>query len=114
MELEHYNTLVIQALDLGIIVPVAVMSGMMIIKKKDFGYLLSSIIIIKGLTMLTAITAMLVGRMNAGVEVSIVELTVFPAINLIAIFCLVVMLRNINEKTMSVMNEIILHSNCNY
>ena len=96
--LEHYNTLVIQAMDLGIIVPVAALSGIMIIKKKDIGYLLSSIIIIKGLTMLTAITAMLVGMINAGVEVSIVQMTVFPLFNLIAIFCLVVLLRNINEK----------------
>lgn len=96
--LEHYSTLVIQAMDLGIIVPVATLSGMMIIKKKNFGYLLSSIIIIKGLTMLTALTAMIIGMINAGVEVSIVEMTIFPLFNIIAIFCLVVLLRNINEK----------------
>lgn len=96
--IEHYNTLVIQAMDLGIIVPASILSGIMIIKKKDFGYLLSSIIIIKGLTMLTAITAMLIGMIKAGVEVSVVEMTVFPLFNLIAVFCLVVLLRNINEK----------------
>lgn len=98
MGLEHYNTLVIQALDLGVIVPAAILSGIMIIRKKEIGYLLSSIIIIKGLTMLTAISAMLVGMINAGVEVSIVELTVFPLFNLIAVFCMVVLLKNINEK----------------
>ena len=58
--LEHYSTLVIQAMDLGIIVPVAALSGIMIIRRKPLGYLLSSVIIIKGLTMLTAMTAMLV------------------------------------------------------
>lgn len=96
--LEHYNTLVIQAMDLGIIIPVAALSGIMIIRRKPLGYLLSSVVIIKGLTMLTAITAMLVGMINAGVEVSIVEMLVFPLFNLIAILCLVVLLRNINEK----------------
>jgi hypothetical protein len=96
--LEHYNTLVIQALDLGIIIPVAALSGIMIIRKKPLGYLLSSVVIIKGLTMLTAITAMLIGMKNAGVEVSIVEMLVFPLFNLIAIFCLVVLLKNMNEK----------------
>jgi hypothetical protein len=98
MGLEHYNTLVIQGLDLGIIVPVAALSGIMIIKKKELGYLLSSIIIIKGLTMLTAITSMLIGMINAGIEVSSIEMVVFPLFNLIAIYCLVVLLRNINEK----------------
>jgi hypothetical protein len=96
--LEHYNTLVIQALDLGIIIPVAALSGIMIIRRKPLGYLLSSVVIIKGLTMLTAITAMLVGMKNAGVEVSFVEMIVFPLFNLIAIFCLIVLLRNMNEK----------------
>lgn len=96
--LEHYSTLVIQAMDLGIIVPVAAISGIMIIKKKNLGYLLSSIIIIKGLTMLTALTAMIIGMVNAGVEVSIVEMSVFPLFNIIAIFCLAALLRNINEK----------------
>jgi hypothetical protein len=85
-------------LDLGIIVPVAALSGIMIIKKKELGYLLSSIIIIKGLTMLTAITSMLIGMINAGIEVSSIEMVVFPLFNLIAIYCLVVLLRNINEK----------------
>jgi hypothetical protein len=98
MGLEHYSTLVIQALDLGIIVPAAILSGVLIIKKKHFGYLLSSIIIIKGMTMLTAITAMIIGMKNAGVAVSTVEMTVFPLFNIVAIFCLIVLLRNINEK----------------
>lgn len=96
--LEHYSTLVIQALDLGIIVPATVLSGIMILRRKTLGYLLSSVIIIKGLTMLTALTAMIAGMIIAGVEVSIVEIFVFPAFNLIAIFCLVVLLRSINEK----------------
>ena len=98
MGLEHYNTLVIQAMDLGIIVPVAALSGIMIIKRKPLGYLLSSVIIIKSLTMLTALTAMIIGMIIVGVEVSIVEMTVFPAFNLVAIFCLAVLLRSINEK----------------
>jgi hypothetical protein len=97
--LEHYTTLVIQAMDLGIIVPVALLSAILLMKRRPFGYLLSSIVIIKGLTMLTAITAMIIGQILAGVEVGIVEMTIFPIINLIAIYCLVIVLRNVEEKT---------------
>jgi hypothetical protein len=96
--LEHYTTLVIQAMDLGIVVPAALLSGILIIKRKNFGYLLSSVIIIKGLTMLTAITAMIIGMIMVGAEVSLVEIIVFPVYNLIAVFCLILLLRNINEK----------------
>jgi hypothetical protein len=75
--LEHYTTLVIQTLDLGFIVPAAMLSGVLLIKRKPFGYLLSSIIIIKGVTLLTAIIAMAIRMLFAGVKVSFIELILF-------------------------------------
>lgn len=96
--LEYYTTLVIQALDLGIIVPTALLSGILLIRHKGWGYLLSSIIIIKGITMLTAITAMLIGQYLAGVQLGMVESILFPAFNLITILCLVWMMKSIREN----------------
>lgn len=96
--LEHYTTLVIQGMDLGFIVPVAFLSGVLVLKRKPLGYLLSSVIIIKGLTMGTAITAMIIGMINAGVKVSIVEIAMFPIVNLIIIYCLILIFKSINEK----------------
>lgn len=96
--LEHYTTLVIQGLDLGFIVPIAVISGVLILKRKPLGYLLSSVIIIKGITMGTAITAMIIGMVYAGVQVSFMEIVMFPIINLIIIYCLVLILKNTNEN----------------
>lgn len=96
--LEHYTTLVIQALDLGFVVPTAILAGVLLIRRKSFGYLLASVITIKGITLLTAITAMVIGMTFAGVKVSLVELTVFPLFNLIAICCLVLIMKNINEE----------------
>ncbi|MDF2531013.1 MAG: hypothetical protein K0Q65_594, partial [Clostridia bacterium] len=81
-----------------IIVPVALLSAILLIKRRPFGYLLSSIVMIKGLTMLTAITAMIIGQVLAGVHVGMVEMTVFPIVNLVAIFCLVIVLKNVEEK----------------
>lgn len=96
--LEHYTTLPIQALDLGFVVPCAMLSGILLIKKKPFGYLLSSVIVIKGITMLTAITAMLIGQIFAGVKISFIEIILFPAFNLLVIYCLLLIMKNINES----------------
>lgn len=93
--LEHYTTLVIQGLDLGIVVPTAVLSGMLLIKRKPLGYLLSSVIIIKGFTMLTCISAMIINMALNGVDMSLVEILVFPMFNLLAIICLILLFKNV-------------------
>ncbi len=96
--LEHYTTFVIQGLDLGIVVPAAILSGILIIKRKPFGYLLSSVIIIKGVTMLTCISAMIINMSLKGVEMSLVEVLVFPMFNLLAIICLILLFKNTNKS----------------
>jgi len=94
-ELEHYTTLVIQAMDLGFIVPVALLSGILILKSKSLGYLLSSIIIIKGATLLMAIVAMIIFMVFSGVNVSIIEITLFPIFAIICIVNFFVIFKNI-------------------
>lgn len=95
--LEHYTTLPIQALDLAFIVPIAILSGILIINKQPFGYLLSSVITVKEITMLTSITAMIIGQILLGVKVSFAEIIIFPAFNLIVIYCLYLIMKNIKE-----------------
>jgi hypothetical protein len=95
--LEHYTTLVIQAMDLGFVVPTAIISGILLIKRKAFGYLLASVVIIKASTMLTAISVMIIEQAYAGVQMGLVALVMFPVFNLLTIYCLVLILRNIKE-----------------
>ncbi|HEX7713527.1 MAG TPA: hypothetical protein VF531_05865, partial [Bacillota bacterium] len=97
--LEHYTTLIIQALDLGFIVPAALVAGVLVIRRKPFGYLLASVIIIKGITLLTAISAMLIGQIRAGIKVGPAETIIFPIFNVIAIYCLVLILKNVRGRT---------------
>lgn len=96
--LEHYTTLVIQGMDLGFIVPLAFISGVLLIKRNNYGYLLSSVIFVKELTMGTALTAMIIGQVEAGVQMSLAEILMFPLSSLMIIYCLVLILKNINEK----------------
>lgn len=98
--LEHYTTLVIQGLDLGFIVPIAILSGVLIIKRKPLGYLLSSVIIMKGFTMGAALTAMIISQYLAGVSMSIVEIILFPMLSLLICYCMILLLKNINGKDM--------------
>jgi len=95
--LEQYTTLVIQAMDLAFVVPTAFLAGILLIKRKPFGYLLSSVVTVKGITMLTALTAMVINQMLVGVEVSIAILILIPALNLIIIYSLYLIMKNIKE-----------------
>ncbi len=95
--LEHYTTLVIQAMDLGFIVPIAVISGVLLLKKKPFGYLFTSIIIIKAITMLTSISAMMINSYTSGVLVSPIEIIVFSAFDLLAIVAFIILIKNTIE-----------------
>jgi hypothetical protein len=97
LSLEHYSTLVIQAMDLGLLLPAAILAGVLLIKQKSFGYLLAPVIIFKVATLLTAITAMALTMLRAGVKVSPVELTIFPLFDLSAVLCLGLMVKNMNE-----------------
>ncbi|MDX8366380.1 hypothetical protein [Cytobacillus sp. IB215665] len=96
--LEHYNTLVIQALDLGFLVPISILSGYLVLRKNSFGYLLASIVTVKGITMLTAITGMIISQLLSGVHVSISEIILFPLFNVVIIYCLFLILKNIDEQ----------------
>jgi hypothetical protein len=96
--LEHYTTLVIQAMDLGFIVPVAITSGVLLLMRRPFGYLLSSVVIMKGFTMGAALSAMIIGQALAGVHMTLTEVIMFPAVSLVIAYCLVLILKSIHEK----------------
>lgn len=103
--LEHYTTLVIQGMDLGFIVPIAILSGILIIKRESFGYLITSVVIMKGITMGTALTAMILGQAYAGVKMSLAEIIIFPVISLFIAYCLFLILNNINENNIFDKNQ---------
>ena len=95
--LELYTTLVIQALDLGIIVPASIFAGVLTLRRRPLGYLVASILVMKGISMLTAISMMIFVMSLNGVSVSSVEMIVFPMFNLVAIICFVLIVKNIKE-----------------
>lgn len=95
--LEHYTTLVIQALDLGFVLPAGILSAVLLIKRNDFGYLLASVIIIKDSALLIVITAMLIAQISTGIQVASAELVVFPILAMMIIYCMYLIMKNVIE-----------------
>lgn len=85
------------------------LSGVLLIKRKPFGYLLSSVIIMKGFTMGAALTAMIIGQYLAGVSMSILEIIIFPLFSLIIFYCMLLLIKNIDDKGYKTFEK----SNCN-
>ena len=95
--LESTTTLVIQAMDLGILVPVAVMSGVLLLRRAPLGYLLASVLLIKFFTYGTAVTAMAVGELLAGVTLTAIVLVGFPLLTCIGIGLTIALLRTLSD-----------------
>lgn len=95
--LESAITMVIQALDLGVIVPTSLITATLLLKNQPWGYALSSVMLIKILTMGTALIAMIVGQILADVPVDPVTSIIFVLISISGIVFGVITLRNIQD-----------------
>lgn len=95
-DLEHYTTFPIQALDIAIIVPITIITGIAFSKKKLLGYLLSPIIAIKGIMLFLAIDAMMISMLLNDVVVDIIELLVFSIFTLLYCFNLYLIMKNVH------------------
>lgn len=94
-ELEHYSTMGIQTLDLGFVAPASIVAGCLLSKKNKWGYLLSVILVLKGVTMTAAVTAMAIGQRMNGVKISIAQMALFPILCCICIYFMIKLFRQI-------------------
>mgnify|MGYP000074028128 CR=1 FL=1 len=93
---QHYTTLTVQGLDLAIFLPISFVSGFLLIKKKPFGYLMSTVTLVFLPLLMTALTAKIIAMALTGVNV-IPAVFIIPSILIISIICSLLLLRNINE-----------------
>ncbi|MGD1994533.1 MAG: hypothetical protein PVI59_15165 [Anaerolineae bacterium] len=99
--LENATSMFIQAMDLGLIVPLCLLSGVLLLRRSPWGYLLASIGMMKFLTLGIAVSLMGLNLARVGVPISPVELVVFPTIALVNLLMVIVLLRNINEERLT-------------
>lgn len=95
--LENTTTRVIQALDLSLIVPLAILAGVLLLKRSAWGYLLASVAILKGLTMALGVSAMAINMALKGVPDSMGIMIPFLVLTAMNVVVAVSLLRNIRE-----------------
>ena len=95
--LENTTTLVIQAMDLALIVPLAFLAGILLLRQSAWGYLLVSVAILKGLTMALAVSAMGINMLLMGVPESAPILIPFLVLTALILVTAVLLLKNISE-----------------
>jgi hypothetical protein len=96
--LENTTTLVIQAMDLSLIAPLAILSGILLLRRSAWGYLLASVAVLKGLTMALAVSAMGINMILAGVPDSPAIVIPFLILTLLNLVVAVLLLRNVDDR----------------
>ena len=94
--LENTTTLVIQAMDLSLIVPLAILSGILLLRRSAWGYLLASVAVLKGLMMALAVSAMGINMILAGVPDSLAVVIPFLILTVLNLVMAVLLLRSVD------------------
>ena len=84
--LDNCTTLVIQAMDLGIIVPACFVIAHLLKIKHKLGYILGPVIIVKAVTLVTAVFAMALYMKISGIEVAAIEFIVFGIMTVLSFY----------------------------
>jgi hypothetical protein len=79
------TTMVVQALDLGVVVPLAAFTGIVVWRRRPFGYLLAAVLIVKGSAMALAITAMVITAWIVEGEPEIPLIVLFGVVSLVSV-----------------------------
>ncbi len=98
--LENVTSMFIQAMDLGVVAPLCILSGILLLRRRAWGYLLASVSLLKFLTMGTAVSLMALNMARIGAATSVVELVVFPAIAIANLVMVALLLRNIKDSAL--------------
>jgi hypothetical protein len=101
--LGHYSTLFTHALDLAIIVPAALVAGILILRRRPVGYLVAASLLVLEAMMAPMMAAQTVSQLRAGVSFTTAEvagvLGGFGVLAVVAIGMLVDLLRHVPSST---------------
>lgn len=101
--LENTTTLVIQAMDLVLIAPLAILAGILLLRRTAWGYLLASLAVLKGLTMALGVSAMGINMALQGVPDSLGILIPFLFLTALNLVTAILLLKNIETGSRSLL-----------
>jgi hypothetical protein len=93
--LDNTTTFVIQAMDLALIVPLAVLSAVLLLRRSAWGYLLTSVFVLKSIALGLAVSAMVVNMILAGAPEGAAIAVPFLVITVLNLAAAVALLKNI-------------------
>lgn len=97
-QVEHYTTLVVQGLDLGLLLPLGLVSGILLIRKKPFGYLLAPTYLVFLSLLMTALTVKIAAMGLLGYNIFPVVF-IIPAFNILSVVLAAWVLKSIDPGT---------------
>ena len=97
VELQHYTTLIVQGFDLGLLLPVAFVAGLLLYKARALGLLFGPIYIVFLSILMTALSAKIIAMSLNDVSV-VPAIFIIPAINIFTIICSFLMIRSFRAK----------------
>ena len=95
--LENTTTFVIQAMDLSLIVPLAFLSGVLLLRRSAWGYLLASVFVTKAIALGLAVSTMCILMTLAGTPDSLAIMIPFLVITVLNLFAAGSLLRHIRQ-----------------
>jgi hypothetical protein len=93
-------------MDLALIAPLAILAGILLLRRTAWGYLLASLSVLKGLTMALGVSAMGINMVLQGVPDSLGILIPFLVLTVLNLVTAVLLLKNITLHTASTQNSI--------
>ena len=99
--LDNCTSLVIQAMDMGIIVPACFVIAYLLRIKHKLGYILGPVIIVKAVTLVTAVLAMAIYMKISGVEVDVASFVIFGPICIASYIFFFIIMRKIGRYNKS-------------
>jgi hypothetical protein len=101
LQAEHYTTLIVQGLDLGILLPGAFICGVLWIRKSRLGYLLAPVYFVFLSLLMTALTSKVIAMLVLGYNV-IPVIFIIPSFNLLTVISTVAILKNLQEHRITI------------
>lgn len=97
VELNHFTTLIVQGFDLGLLLPISFVIGFLLYRKKNTGYIYSTVYLGFLSLLMTALTAKIIAMAIEGVNV-IPVIFIIPSFNVLTILCTFFMIKNIQTE----------------
>jgi hypothetical protein len=99
IKLDGETTMTVQALDLGLVIPAAIFTAILALRRRAVGYILSAAFAVTYLAMTSAITAMLLSAWAVEGTLEIVPVSVFVVAGTASIVVITRMYRSITAET---------------